>query len=325
MGWARGSMIRIGIDEAGLGPKVGPLVISAVLFRFREPPAKQLWWHLSGVVGRAGKRRGRALVVDDSKRVYSRQKGLGRLEESVLAFLTAAGVEAAALTELLEAVSISQRRWTERYPWYQGVELELPRTAAGLGARQKSDRLRRALEKRGVELVGTRSLVAHPREYNWVMERAGSKITGLFGLVARLIQRVFPLTGDEETVVVSDKLGSRRHYGPLIGRFFPGSAIRIGEQSPELSSYRVRWRGRRFALTFMKQGDQHCFEVALASMQSKYLRELHMELLNAYWQEQVPGLKPTAGYGRDGARFIRDVEPKLEELGLERTALVRNR
>ena len=318
-------MIRIGVDEAGLGPKVGPLVISAAVFRFHEPPEKQLWWHLSGVVSRAGSRRRRALVVDDSKRVYSPQKGLGQLEESVLAFLGAAGLEVPVLGELLEAVSVSRRRWTERYPWYQGAELGLPRTARGLGARQKSERLRQALAKRGVELVGTWSLIAHPREYNRVMERAGSKSTGHFGLVARLIQRVLPLSGEEETTIVCDKLGGRQNYGPLIGRFFRGSAIRIQEESRGRSRYQVRWRGRRFGLAFMRDGDQRCFEVALASMQSKYLRELHMELFNAYWQAQLPGLKPTAGYGRDGLRFVREVEPKLEELGLDRDALVRAR
>ena len=89
----RGVMIRIGIDEAGLGPKVGPLVISAVAFRFREPPAETLWHSLSEVVCRSRRQRPTTLVVDDSKTVYSPARGLGRLEETVLAFLAAAGVE----------------------------------------------------------------------------------------------------------------------------------------------------------------------------------------------------------------------------------------
>lgn len=318
-------MIRIGIDEAGLGPKVGPLVISAVAFRFQQPPKHPLWVSLSDVVCRARERRPAALVVDDSKKVYSRQRGLGRLEETVLAFLAAAGVESHELGALLEAVSVSRRRWTKRYPWYRGANLELPRSAEALGAKQKGERLRQVMAEQGVSLVGGWSLIAHPREYNWVVNRTGSKLTGLFGLVARLIQRVLPVCAEEEVDILSDNLGSRRRYAPLIGRFFRGAAIRIEEQSRARSRYRVRWRARQFRLAFEPDGDEHHFAVALASMQSKYLRELHMELLNAYWQAQVPGVRRTAGYGRDGVRFIHDVEDKLNELGLDRGALVRCR
>lgn len=336
-------MIRIGIDEAGLGPKVGPLVISAVAFRFREPPAETLWHSLGEVVCRSRRHRPTTLVVDDSKTVYSPARGLGRLEETVLAFLAATGVEAQDLAGLLEAVSVSGRRWTERYPWYGGADLPLPRTAQGLGADIKGKRLRRVMSANGVGLLTVRSLIAHPREYNWVVRRTGSKLTGLFGLVARLIQQVLPLCPEgEEVTVLCDNLGGRHRYGPLIGRFFAGSSMRIEKQSRAGSRYRVRWRSReagarsagvrnpgarevRFRLAFVPDGDARHFEIALASMQSKYLRELHMELLNAYWQKQVPGLRPTAGYGRDGARFISEVEPKLAQLGLDREALVRCR
>ena len=73
------------------------------------------------------------------------------------------------------------------------------------------------------------------------------------------------------------------------------------------------------------KGDELYLPTALASMFSKYLRELHMELLNGYWQAQVPGLKRTAGYGRDGVRFIQEVMPRLDELGLDRWTLVRRK
>jgi len=318
-------MIRIGIDEAGLGPKVGPLVISATLFRFHESPAQSLWQGLAGVVCRADRRRTGRLVVDDSKRVYSRQRGLGLLEEGVLSFLSASGLQARALAELVDAVSVGPRRRADRYPWYQDMGLGLPRTPAGLGASVKARRLSAALDGQGVELVAMRSLIAHPYEYNGVVSRIGSKLVALFGLVARLIQRVLPACAGEEVSIVADNLGGQRAYAPLIGRFFRGAGIRIEQQSAAGSHYGVRWRDQEFRLAFLIGGDGSCFEAALASMQSKYLRELHMELFNAYWQAQVPGLRPTAGYGRDGGRFVREVEPKLAELGLDRLAVVRQR
>jgi hypothetical protein len=182
-----------------------------------------------------------------------------------------------------------------------------------------------ALAAQGVEPVVMRSLIAHPYEYNGVVSRIGSKLVALFGLVARLIQRVLPACAGEEVSVIADNLGGQRAYAPLIGRFFRGARIRIEEQSPAGSHYAVRWRDQEFRLSFLVGGDGLCFEAALASMQSKYLRELHMELFNAYWQAQVPGLRPTAGYGRDGGRFIREVEPRFKELGLDRWTVVRQR
>ena len=43
---------------------------------------------------------------------------------------------------------------------------------------------------------------------------------------------------------------------------------------------------------------------ALASMTSKYLRELAMRAFNEFWCGRVHDLAPTAGYPRDARRFF---------------------
>ena len=53
--------------------------------------------------------------------------------------------------------------------------------------------------------------------------------------------------------------------------------------------------GRDVFVTFQPRADSEHFCVALASMASKYLRELFMLEFNRFWQEKVPGLAPTAG------------------------------
>jgi hypothetical protein len=78
-------------------------------------------------------------------------------------------------------------------------------------------------------------------------------------------------------------------------------------------------------VSFLEDADARCFPVSLASMYSKYVRELFMKLFNQYWCELVPGLKPTAGYGRDARRFLRDVEPVRRAKGISQTLLVRAR
>jgi hypothetical protein len=56
---------------------------------------------------------------------------------------------------------------------------------------------------------------------------------------------------------------------------------------------------------------------ALASMASKYLRELAMAALNAFWSARVPGLRRTAGYPQDASRFKSDIAAAQAELGID--------
>ena len=55
----------------------------------------------------------------------------------------------------------------------------------------------------------------------------------------------------------------------------------------------------------MPRADQRDGLVALASIVSKTVRELWMDVFNAYWRARVPGLRPTAGYPVDAVRFRR--------------------
>jgi len=49
-----------------------------------------------------------------------------------------------------------------------------------------------------------------------------------------------------------------------------------------------------------------------------------MARLNRYFAVAVPGVAPTAGYVTDGRRFLAEVEPHLDALGIDRSQLVRS-
>jgi hypothetical protein len=91
------------------------------------------------------------------------------------------------------------------------------------------------------------------------------------------------------------------------------------------SAYRVEGLGRDVRLTFQPRADAKHFCVALASMASKYLRELFMREFNAFWQGHVPGLKATAGYPGDAARFFEAIRPAAARLGISEDRLWRKR
>ena len=70
---------------------------------------------------------------------------------------------------------------------------------------------------------------------------------------------------------------------------------------------------------------ESCLPAALASMASKYLRELAMRAFNDFWCARVPGLAPTAGYPRDARRFKAAIEPLQSVLGISDAVVWRER
>lgn len=79
----------IGTDEAGYGPNLGPLVITATAWRVPgDPRSFDFWSALEEVVINEAPRKTGRLHVADSKQVYSPGKGLRELERSVLSLLS---------------------------------------------------------------------------------------------------------------------------------------------------------------------------------------------------------------------------------------------
>ncbi len=81
---------------------------------------------------------------------------------------------------------------------------------------------------------------------------------------------------------------------------------------------------RRMTIGFYEGGDARHLPVALASIFSKYLRELFMQSFNAWWCQRVPGLRPTAGYAADARRFLRDTAEARQRLAIPDSLLIRN-
>src|SRR5438477_3466657 len=78
----------IGIDEAGYGPNLGPLVMTSVACRVPDCHAEADLWHLlRAAVRRPEEKDDGRLLVGDSKIVYSSTRGLAGLEGGVLAAL----------------------------------------------------------------------------------------------------------------------------------------------------------------------------------------------------------------------------------------------
>ena len=78
-------------------------------------------------------------------------------------------------------------------------------------------------------------------------------------------------------------------------------------------------------LHFVVGADERFLPVSLASMVSKYLRELLVDNINRYFVRFNACLRPTAGYWKDGLRFIKDLKENIPHVQFDDEQLIRCR
>ena len=305
-------VVLAGVDEAGYGPVLGPLVVTAVAFRLPKSVGQgDLWDVLRATVAkrkRSGRKGRGRLVIDDSKKVYRSGKGLSVLERTALGALHAAGHAPASLDALLALLSPDARpERFDPYPWYQDRSTPLPIEADATDVRLAGKAFQRDLQDHGAKLLGIYSEILLAGEFNDRVAKCRNKSMALFELNSRLLARVGRLAGRLPLSLIADKLGGKNHYRPDLMRAFPDAELAILAESKDRSQYRLETPTSRWHVSYAKSADAHHLPVALASIVSKYLRELLMGRLNAYWTARVPDLAPTAGYYEDGNRFLADI------------------
>lgn len=303
----------IGTDEAGYGPNLGPLVVSATLW---EVPGRcgacDLWELLAEAVSQTGPDEGR-LHVADSKQVYQPARGLAELECSVLALLAQLGDVPHTLHELRSALTGWRLPATADYaaPWYGDDEVPLPLEATREDVDAGAARLRASLAAARIELRAIRSDVMCEGRFNRLTDAAGSKGAVLTEATLAVAASLWESGPKLPTLVLCDKHGGRNRYAAVLSSLTADGFVATHHESRDQSVYRIGPAEFRFEV----RAERH-LPVAVASMVSKYVREVSMVAFNTYWQRHQPDLRPTKGYPGDAARFRDEIASTQRRLQL---------
>ena len=321
--------VLIGIDEAGYGPILGPLVVSSVTFSIPQSQLKSdMWQLLARAVANKKKHLAGRLLITDSKKAYSKSAGITHLRRTVLAGLLCLDKtpeKPATATELLAHLCPQAGPRLTDYPWYENLcrctlggdngDIEIASTV-----------LKNTLSANNMKLVNMTSFCFDVGYYNKMVSAVKNKATVLFTAICSLIKQAFDETRDSQTLqIIVDRQSGRIRYRKMLSRMFPHLKLKILREDSSISSYELTGCGRTMRLHFSVRADEHLLPVSLASMTSKYVRQILMDSINSYFISHCARLKPTAGYWKDGLRFIKELEAGPAQVKYDRQKLIRCR
>ncbi|MBZ0136235.1 MAG: hypothetical protein K8I27_07675 [Planctomycetes bacterium] len=321
----------VGIDEAGLGPILGPLTVGYSAFALPKPltpdalMALDMWDALG--LSRNPKDRKHRPVVCDSKKLHNPAKGIGALEEETLGWIRAAGHACDNYADFYKSFCAPARECPDACDWYGVAPQPFPVSSTLERADLRAARLARSMESAGYSLQAFGVSAVLEGELNRLMHRLGNKARAEFDVITRILGPLWEK--HRQVAVLCDRQGGRTRYGRALHNEFPEARVEVFVEEKEISSYELSIPEvdgcPRLFIAFIEKGDGDHLPIALASMGAKYVREIMMHQFNAWFANYDAELKPTAGYFKDGRRWLMDSAELRRRIGVDDARLIRRR
>jgi len=316
---------RVGIDEAGYGPTLGPLVMALTATGWPDgvEPLGDGWDSLSQYIQPVGPGRSRAkdsrLIVGDSKKIKVLSGGHQRLGSPWRTLFHKDLPAELSAGDFLKKVDCLGRDELMAEPWWRSDHPVVLNVSDGTEDIVRSSG--------NVPVFRAMILAVSVDNFNAICAKYGSKgaVTG-YGWIS-LLSRFLNTVADGDIVeVLADKQGGRDRYGSMLMEATSGIGWVIPERECSSESiYRCNGLPYVLRLQVTPRAEASCPNVAMASMIAKHMRDTAMEVFNSFWAAIVPGLHPTAGYPGDALRYIDAIRPSAEHLGIAMNRLRRER
>ncbi len=315
--------ILVGIDEAGLGPILGPLTVSSASFSMSSDLIScDLWQVLKNCIAPSRRHLAGRLLICDSKKAYSKSIGIVHLQRTTLSLLRCLGHQPELLGSLFKVISPDCRSRLSQYPWHVNCD-SVPLIFDEPDIALSSNVFTSDSSSNKIQLLDLYNHCLDVGHYNHLIEKIQNKSVVVFNVICQLIKRNWDKFGRDDLQIIVDRQGGRSHYAELLSRIFPETTLTILKETSSISSYELIDSDKSMKIHFVVAGDKKFMPVALASMVSKYIRQLLMANINNYFVSHYSDLKPTAGYWQDGQRFIADIAEYLPKLKYNRSDFVR--
>jgi ribonuclease HII len=284
-----GDAIHVGVDENGLGPRLGPLVVTAIVARTTERGA--------AVATRRARGKMRERLADSKKLVSHGDTALGEAWARAIAARmgiagAAGGASPAALVHSLSLDDVDALRApcpSDHAAQCWSAEGESFAAEPALVAQIGQDLA--TLEARGVDVLGASCVVTCTRRLNDGVARGLTRFHADLHAMERLLIESRSRSG-RDLVAVCGKVGGFDRYpaafGPMSG-WLHGIAV----EGRARSEYVIPGLGQ---VAFVRDADDRHLLVSMASLVGKWVRDLLMARIVRYHRSSNPDLPDASGY-----------------------------
>lgn len=270
-----------GLDENGLGARLGPMLVTGVLVEADAGGRRWMRRNLS---------KGLARDLDDSKKLVSfKDAVLGEAWARALAPKATTPQELVGCFSLSSEDALRQRcpQHSERQCW----------TVSGEHFRAEPELLRRVrghverFRDRGVRIAAVRSEILCVRRLNDERDDGGNRFVSDLHAMERLLLEFRKLAG-AEILAHCGKVGGMQDYDKYFGPLSGHLRVTLKQTRAE-SAYRFPSVGE---VRFQKDADASHPVVMLASIVGKYLREILMARISDFYVAENARIQSASGY-----------------------------